>query len=174
LPAIAVVEPENGQPHKKQCRFNLAAGLDSHVAVLFYLDSLLNNNQETAMQHKTFTVSRNVFIMRMAVWIPITLVTFGVALPALIYFLIDSLCTKLTVTKEGLSTRTGWLFVSHKEIPFSRMNNIDVTTTPLGDWWHYAHISVSTGNDKITKFRCIDNAQQLKKLLIALSSKHQS
>lgn len=118
------------------------------------------------IHQQTFTVSRNVFIMRLCVWIPLTLITFGIAAPILIYFLIDSLCTKLTLKEDGLHCQTGWLFVSHKHIPIARINNIELTTTPLGNWWSYAHLSIFTGNDiKSLQYRCIVDAKKLKSLL---------
>ncbi|MYZ34971.1 MULTISPECIES: PH domain-containing protein [unclassified Streptomyces] len=111
----------------------------------------------------TYTVSNYAFLMRLIFGILFTIGTFGFFLPFLIAMIVGTVTVKVWVDDNGVSCKSGWLFRKYRHIPFGRINNVVLSTTPLGDWCGYAHIEFYTGNDRETiRLRSIDNAAELK------------
>ena len=89
-----------------------------------------------------------------------------VGLPYTIGLLIRYFTTTVSIGQTGLVYKTGLIRKVEKEIPFSRVNSVDVQRPLAGQYLGYGDVRVLAGNDLDgIVFRGIDNPLKLKEVI---------
>lgn len=89
-----------------------------------------------------------------------------VGIPYTIGLVVRYYTTTVSVSQNGLVYKSGLIKKVEKQIPFSRVNSVDVQRNLAGQYLHYGDVRVLAGNDLDgIVFRGIDNPQQLKEVI---------
>jgi uncharacterized membrane protein YdbT with pleckstrin-like domain len=89
-----------------------------------------------------------------------------VGMPYTIGLLVRYYTTTVSVGQTGLVYKTGLIRKVEKQIPFSRVNSVDIQRNLAGQYFHYGDVRVLAGNDLDgIVFRGIDNPQALKEVI---------
>ena len=91
-----------------------------------------------------------------------------IGIPFLIMFILRYLFTSITVSENGLLYKKGWLNTTQKQIPYNKINTVDLKMGLLGKMWDYGEVRIFTGNDvEGIAFKNIDRPKELKSLIEA-------
>jgi len=140
-----------------------------HLAASFVFASGLLTKPErrqTMNEQKVFRMNKKLFYV--GVVAGLILVIFIIGIPILIANILRYKFMSITVTENGLLYKKGWLSTSQKQIPFSKINTVDLKMGLIGKAWDYGDVKVFTGNDvEGIVFKGIDRPRVLKQLIEA-------
>lgn len=89
-----------------------------------------------------------------------------VGIPYTIGLIVRYYTTTVAVGQTGLVYKTGLIRKVEKQIPFTRVNSVDIQRNLAGQYFHYGDVRVLAGNDLDgIVFRGIDNPQTLKEVI---------
>lgn len=112
-----------------------------------------------------FRRSKNAFIIQMVVaflFIPF----FGIGIILGIAFVIQYFTHELVVRQKTITYKRGLIGSYTKEIPFSKINGVNIEQGAGGKLFGYGSVKVVTGNDIDTiKFDTIENPERVKALI---------
>ncbi len=72
---------------------------------------------------------------------------FLIGIPLIIFNIIMYKTTRIIVDAKGVTLRSGWLTVTHRNVPFNKVNNVDIKQGLVGKKYDYGTITIRTGND---------------------------
>lgn len=91
-----------------------------------------------------------------------------IGIPLLIAFIVRYKFTTITVGENGLLFKKGMINTTQKQIPYNKINTVDLKMGLLGKLWDYGDVRVFTGNDvEGIAFKQIDRPHQLKQMIEA-------
>ena len=92
--------------------------------------------------------------------------TIVIGIPYTIALVVRYLTTTVSVVQTGLIYKTGLINKVEKQIPFTRVNSVDIKRNLPGQFLSYGDVRVFTGNDiDGIVFRGIDNPETLKQVI---------
>lgn len=101
----------------------------------------------------------------------ICLIFIIIGIPMLIANILRYKNNSITITKNGLTYKSGIISKRENTVPFSKINSIDIKTVEPYSFWKYGSIHISTGNDKSAiKFSGIEDPRQFKAVVDRLIS----
>jgi len=99
--------------------------------------------------------------------IAFSLVTFGVWLPVLIYYILRRATTRYIVTNQRIILEYGILNKSSKESPLDKINNVSHTQSILGRIFNYGDVQLQTASEMgATMFKFIPDPSQFKSEIV--------
>ena len=114
---------------------------------------------------KIFRRSKNALIIQLITSV-ILIPVFGIGIILGIAILIQYFTHELIVRQKSIIHKKGWIGSYTKEIPFSKINGVNVDQGVGGRLFNYGSVKVVTGNDTDTiKFDTIDSPEKVKKLI---------
>lgn len=105
--------------------------------------------------------AKNYMLIRLALYGFLSLMLIGI--PFLIKALLEYFSNKLRIEKHSIILEKGIISKSTIDIPYNKINSIQVRQGIIGRMLHYGDVVILTGNDIAGQvFEGIDNPQQIK------------
>lgn len=119
------------------------------------------------MSKAYFTTFLILFILLLMItgWMILPIFIF---VPLIIVWVIVYKTTSIKLTETGVDLKTGWLHVTHKQIPFTNINSVDVRTTFIRNAFFNGcgQIKIYIGNDvEGISFGAIEKPLELKSMI---------
>jgi uncharacterized membrane protein YdbT with pleckstrin-like domain len=74
--------------------------------------------------------------------------------------------TSITIGKNYIEFRKGWILTSKQQIPYDNINTVGMNVDVIGKILNYGNLKISTGNDtEGIWFRTMDRPEELKNLI---------
>jgi uncharacterized membrane protein YdbT with pleckstrin-like domain len=117
-------------------------------------------------ESNVFRMSKKLFYIDVVSSIILFIVIIGI--PILIAFIIRYLFMSITVGDNSVEFKKGWLNTTHRQIPYDKINSVDVKIGLMGRFLGYGDVRVFTGNDvEGIKFQGIENPHELRRQIEA-------
>lgn len=131
--------------------------------------------QEQDMDQNVFKMNKTLFEIKIAILslfclIPLIATGFSfitiVFLCLILVIVLDFIYTSITIGKNGVEYRRGWLSTTFKQIPYDKINSVDAKISLMGNLLDYGKIWIFTGNDADgIGFKSIDKPNVLRQLI---------
>lgn len=136
---------------------------------------MMNNEAATTNSMSGDRVYRpNKYLFYLYLVIGIMLLIVFIGIPIIVSAILWYKFSYVTVGTQGVEMRKGWLNVTHKQVPYAKINTVEVYVSLIDRIFKTGQIKIFTGNDiQGIVFYGIDNPKEMKQLIESRSEQSQ-